>query len=135
MKTKVIRGPRKPAAGKLAPLIAGESPHIPDLRTKLSSLTLLLLSGVIERRRQARRTNTAEFVPSNGQLEVTIPSANRNTAKSGFDKVKLRGGGVPERRITSTGNQTPRTSNNSPDSSAFHIPPDERQPLLGSSNQ
>lgn len=113
MKTKVIRGPRKPAAGKLAPLIA----------------------GVIERRRQARRTNTAEFVPSNGQLEVTIPSANRNTAKSGFDKVKLRGGGVPERRITSTGNQTPRTSNNSPDSSAFHIPPDERQPLLGSSNQ
>ncbi|GAA5844576.1 hypothetical protein JCM5353_001322 [Sporobolomyces roseus] len=114
MKTKVIRGPRKPAAGKLAPLIA----------------------GVIERRRQARRTNTAEFTPGNGQIEVTIPTAaGRNTSKSGFDKVKLRGGGVPERRITSTGNQTPRTSNNSPESSAFHIPADERQPLLGSSKK
>ncbi|GAA5903567.1 uncharacterized protein JCM6883_005044 [Sporobolomyces salmoneus] len=117
MKTKVIRAPRKPAAGKLAPLIA----------------------GVIERRRQARRNNTADGTPGNN-LVVVDPgdSVSRNAPKSGFDKVKLRGGGIPERRITSTGgSQTPRTQNGSngsmnasPESSSFHVPNDERRPLL-----
>ncbi|GAA5965562.1 hypothetical protein JCM3765_007381 [Sporobolomyces pararoseus] len=111
MKTKVIRAPRKPAAGKLAPLIA----------------------GVIERRRQARRNNTADG--TNGTNPFALDTANNttgvNTPKSGFDKVKLRGGGVPERRITSTGGaQTPRTANGSPDSTAFYVPNDERRPLL-----
>ncbi|GAA6005465.1 hypothetical protein JCM11491_003651 [Sporobolomyces phaffii] len=112
MKTKVIRAPRKPAAGKLAPLIA----------------------GVIERRRQARRNNTAELTPGNGLVE-TADNTGRNTPRTGFDKVKLRGGGVPERRITSTGAQTPRTVSGSPDSSAFFVQSDERQPLLNSSKK
>ncbi|BGO92047.1 hypothetical protein BJY59DRAFT_689517 [Rhodotorula toruloides] len=93
-KTKVVRAPaRKPAVGngKLAPLIA----------------------GVIERRRQARRHNTAEFLGPNGVPDSNFSTEGRNTpmpgaAPSGFDKVKLRGGGVPERRIASgSGANTP----------------------------
>ncbi|GAA6003103.1 hypothetical protein JCM10207_001990, partial [Rhodosporidiobolus poonsookiae] len=81
-KTKVVRAPaRKPAGGgKLAPLIA----------------------GVIERRRQARRQNTAEFPGPNGVPDSAVGTDRPNTPvppQSGFDKVKLRGGGVPERRM------------------------------------
>ncbi|GAA5851502.1 hypothetical protein JCM8547_001113 [Rhodosporidiobolus lusitaniae] len=84
-KTKVVRAPvRKPApgGGKLAPLIA----------------------GVIERRRQARRQNTAEFLGPNGVPNSGSSTDRPNTPQppqSGFDKVKLRGGGVPERRLVS----------------------------------
>ncbi|GAA5935169.1 uncharacterized protein JCM15063_000959 [Sporobolomyces koalae] len=110
MKTKVIRAPRKPAAGKLAPLIA----------------------GVIERRRLQRRS-TAELPPGNGSGHTPDSIGRQAPRGSGFDKVKLRGGGVPERRVaSSTGAQTPRTATASPDSSAFRIPADERQPLLNS---
>lgn len=134
MKTKVIRAPRKPAAGKLAPLIAGEfSDDVPPFPRPKRYLAVLFPTGVIERRRQARRNNTADGI--NGANPFAGGTANNttgvNTPKSGFDRVKLRGGGVPERRITSTGGaQTPRTANGSPDSTAFHIPNDERRPLL-----
>ncbi|GAA6059512.1 hypothetical protein JCM10212_002255 [Sporobolomyces blumeae] len=118
MKTKVIRAPsRKPAAGKLAPLIA----------------------GVIERRRQARRQNTADFSAGGGPPPDGAGSAEagRNTpvpAARGFDKVKVRGGGAPERRIASAGASTPRLSQTSPGSTtttpASPKGEDERQPLL-----
>ncbi|GAA5844786.1 hypothetical protein JCM9279_002920 [Rhodotorula babjevae] len=85
-KTKVVRAPaRKQAAGagkQLAPLIA----------------------GVIERRRQARRQNTADPPGSFGLPDSAYTTDGRSTPAlgagpaSGFDKVRVRGGGVPERR-------------------------------------
>lgn len=99
-----------------------------------TQLDMLSSAGVIERRRQARRNNTAELTPGNGLVD-TAENTGRNTPRTGFDKVKLRGGGVPERRITSTGAMTPQTMNGSPESSAFYIPNDERQPLLNSSKK
>ncbi|GAA5974567.1 hypothetical protein JCM21900_001746 [Sporobolomyces salmonicolor] len=105
-KTKVIRTPaRKPAAGKLAPLIA----------------------GVIERRQQARRNNTAEFATPEA---AATPDGRSAIPPTGFDKVKLRGGGIPERRVAS-GLSTPRPEPMSPpdDQSGSHG--GERQPLLG----
>ncbi|BGP16859.1 hypothetical protein JCM10213_007306 [Rhodosporidiobolus nylandii] len=119
-KTKVVRAPtRKPASsgGKLVPLIA----------------------GVIERRRQARRQVTAEFVGPNGVPELLGSTDRPNTpvpAQSGFDKVRLRGGGVPERRIVGSstsgtpagkGSQTPGAGGDSGEGSAA----EERTPLLG----
>ncbi|GAA5865179.1 hypothetical protein JCM1840_003934 [Sporobolomyces johnsonii] len=104
-KTKVIRTPaRKPAAGKLAPLIA----------------------GVIERRRQARRNNTADYTPE----AAATPDGRSAAPPTGFDKVKLRGGGIPERRVAS-GATTPRMDQVSPPDDQSGPNGGERQPLLG----
>ncbi|GAA5826529.1 hypothetical protein JCM3770_006372, partial [Rhodotorula araucariae] len=123
-KTKVVRAPaRKQAAGagkQLAPLIA----------------------GVIERRRQARRQNTVELPGLNGIPDSNQASEGHNTPApsllppSGFDKVRLRGGGVPERRIAS-GTVTPTRREPSParvgrsPSALRNSFEDERTPLMG----
>ncbi|GAA5915406.1 hypothetical protein JCM6882_001415 [Rhodosporidiobolus microsporus] len=123
-KTKVVRAPtRKPASGgKLAPLIA----------------------GVIERRRQARRQNTAEFPGPNGVPDSTVGTDRPNTPvppASGFDKVRVRGGGLPERRlVSSSGYGTPSAGSSSPDpagagrgrGTAAGSAAEERTPLLAS---
>ncbi|GJN91092.1 hypothetical protein Rhopal_004109-T1 [Rhodotorula paludigena] len=115
-KTKVVRAPARkqaPGNGKLAPLIA----------------------GVIERRRQARRQNTVELPGPNGVPESSGPSTDgRNTPapaapSSGFDKVRLRGGGVPERRVAS-GAATPMRREGSKTGANGAGGSDERTPLL-----
>ncbi|GAA5971081.1 hypothetical protein JCM11641_004136 [Rhodosporidiobolus odoratus] len=118
-KTKVVRAPaRKPATGgKLAPLIA----------------------GVIERRRQARRHNTAEFAGPNGIPDSVAGTERPNTPvppQSGFDKVRLRGGNAPERRRAATpaggAPQAHQRAVSSPDpgSSGRGSAAEERTPLL-----
>ncbi|POY71912.1 hypothetical protein BMF94_5069 [Rhodotorula taiwanensis] len=133
-KTKVVRAPARRSAkeGKLAPLIA----------------------GVIERRRQARRQNTADTSfanggdDSNGASTNTTSSSSTATARkayphmpplqhhvtSGFDKVRVRGGGIPERRIVS-GVTTPtqngsRTTSPQRRSQSLARSESERTPLL-----
>ncbi|GAA5992374.1 hypothetical protein JCM10908_000452 [Rhodotorula pacifica] len=140
-KTKVVRAPARRSAkeGKLGPLIA----------------------GVIERRRQARRQNTSEPTVAfadvhestgNGTSSAatsggnTATNANTGTAgrntpvmpplqhhvTSGFDKVRVRGGGIPERRIVSSGINSPvpnrsRASSRNPSLARGES---ERTPLL-----
>ncbi|BGP56244.1 cell agglutination protein Mam3 [Rhodotorula sphaerocarpa] len=108
-KTRVVRAQNRKTTkeGKLGPLIAGES-------------------RVIERRRQARRANTADLPPNagngarggNSNGTNTASSSNTTIARSstpvmpplqhhvtsGFDKVRVRGGGLPERRVPSGAN-------------------------------
>jgi len=117
-------------------------PHTPQHFTSAHSQALRLPAGVIERRRQARRGNTAEFPGASGVLDSTYSTDGRNTPalgagpSSGFDKVRLRGGGVPERRV-GNGATTPMRREASPARIGQRSPSalrnsleDERTPLI-----